>query len=86
MVRECYDPTARRFIAAIQTVIPGIGQGTAAVGYTLALGALTAVIGRDGRLERLMGAPSLTETEDMLHDPVRFAKGGISALAQSTSI
>ena len=86
LVRECYDPTARRFIAALQAAIPGIGQGTAAVCYTLALGTLIAVIGRDGRLERLMGAPSLTETEDMLRDLVRFAKGGINALAQSTMI
>ncbi len=86
LVRECYDPTARRFIAAIQTAIPGIGQGTAAVCYTLALGALITVIGRDGRLERLMEASTLTETEDMLRDLVSFAKGGIGALAQETSM
>lgn len=85
LVRECYDPTARRFIASIQNAIPGVSQGTAAICYTLALGALIAVISRDGRMERLMGMPSLLETEDTLRNLVTFAKGGIQALARQMS-
>lgn len=81
LVKECYDETAQRFIAALQSALPGLDREAAATCYTLALGALIAVIGRDGRLERLMQKAELQETEEILSDLVKFAKGGVLSLA-----
>lgn len=81
LVREFYDPTARRFISAIEAAVPGMNAGSAAFCYAMALGALIGVIGRDGRVERLMGRSDLLETEELLQNLVQFAKGGILALA-----
>lgn len=81
LVQEHYDPTARQFIAALERTVPGMTQAKAAMGYTLALGALIAVIGRDGRVERLMGRHSLQSFEEILGQLVLFTKGGVLALA-----
>lgn len=80
LVKECYDPTAQRFIAIIQEAVPGAGPGKAALCYSLALGALIGVIGRDGRLERLMGQSDVLEMEEILQSLIQFAKGGVLAL------
>lgn len=81
LVKEYYDPTARRFVATIEQAVPGSSAASAALCYSLALGALIGVIGRDGRVERLMGRSDLLETEELLQNLVRFAKGGILALS-----
>ena len=80
LVREFYDPTAQRFIAALQELETEMTQKTAAHAYTLALGALVVVISRDGRLERLMGEEQNRHTEEVLEGLITFARGGITAL------
>lgn len=80
LVKEFYDPTAQRFIRAMQGVTPKMDQRTAAHAYTLALGALVVVISRDGRLERLMGEEKHRSTEEVLKGLITFACGGITAL------
>ncbi|WP_417240975.1 TetR/AcrR family transcriptional regulator [Celeribacter halophilus] len=80
LVKEYYDPTAINFIAALQTALPGLDRPTAAMCYTLALGTLIAVIGRDGRVERLMGRSAKQDIDDYLKSIVAFAKGGVLAL------
>jgi len=85
LVRECYDPTAQRFIKQLKRAIDGADQVTAAMSYTFALGCLIAVIGRNGRVERLMGRPktsALMDTEEILIKLIDFAEGGIEALAK----
>lgn len=81
LVKEYYDPTATKFIAALQAALPGTDRPTAAVCYTLSLGALIAVIGQDGRIERLMGQSEKQEIDEFLKRIVVFAKGGVLALA-----
>lgn len=85
LVRECYDPTAQRFIQMLEETIDGADQAMAAMGYALALGSLIAVIGRNGRLERLMGrseSSGLLDTEEILIEIIEFAEGGILSLAK----
>lgn len=83
LVRKFYDPTATRFIQFIEQAIPNAGQETAAMSYTLALGSLIAVIGRNGRVERLMGRSTrlpLMDAEEILDELIIFTEGGIRAL------
>ncbi|MBN7784331.1 TetR family transcriptional regulator [Ponticoccus gilvus] len=80
LVRKFYDPTAQKFVAALERAVPGADQAMAGMAYTLSLGALIAVIGRDGRVERLMGRDGLQSFEAVLAQLVRFAKGGVLAL------
>jgi len=84
LVKDYYDPTAQRFITMLRKAIPGASQSVAAMCYTLALGCLIAVIGRNGRLERLMGradTQELMNTEEILTEIIGFAEGGITTLA-----
>ncbi len=81
LVKAYYDPTAQRFIDALQRIKPKMSRKTAAHAYSLALGALVAVISRDGRIERLMGEEGQRSIEDVLDGLVTFACGGIAALA-----
>lgn len=88
LVREYYDPTAQRFIEKLQQVIPGASREAAAMSYTLALGSLIAVINRNGRVERLMGRPDVSDyldIEEILTELIDFAEGGITALTKKTS-
>lgn len=55
LVRQYFDPTAKRFIEAIQRAEPGVDQATAAWGYSFAIGSLVMVVGRTRRIERLAG-------------------------------
>ena len=84
LVRDCYDPTARRFIDALARAVPGLDQQAAAHAYTLALGTLVVVISRDGRLERLMGVTRKRDIEETLAGLIRFGSAGIKALAAET--
>jgi AcrR family transcriptional regulator len=82
LVKEHYDPTAQRFIQSIQIVLGHDDRVIAAQSYTLALGALIAVIARDGRTERLMGAPDKKQNiEDIIKQLITFCTGGVLALA-----
>ncbi|MEP3280490.1 MAG: TetR/AcrR family transcriptional regulator [Stappiaceae bacterium] len=84
LVKEHYDPTAKRFVAVLRRVIPAGDQGTAALCYSLALGSLIAMIGRDGRVERLMGRDAPLKTEEILRLLIAHAKGGALALISQT--
>lgn len=79
LVRKFYDPTAQKFIEALQNAL-SISRRNAALCYSLALGTLVAEIGRDGRVERLMGQEELREVDEILAGLVTFARGGIGAL------
>lgn len=81
LVKQFYDPTARRFIDAIRTALGTQDQKLAAHCYALALGNLVAMISRDGRVERLMGQEDKRDTEEILRGLITFAHGGIKALA-----
>lgn len=80
LVKEFYDPTAQRFITALQAAVPALGREKAALAYTYALGNLVVMIARDGRVERLMGQGGLRDGEDVLQGLITFAQGGIMAL------
>lgn len=81
LVRECYDPVAHRFVAAIDRALPGIGRGGAGTVYQLALGVLASAIARDGRMERLMGhEDQRLEEEALLERLITFVEGGAGAL------
>lgn len=82
LVRECYDPTARRFVTAIAQAA-GIGRDKAATVYQLALGVLASVISRDGRMERLRGAERLSDTDELIATLVTFVSGGATALEKT---
>ena len=56
LVVEHYDPTAKEFIAALQTVCPHASAQAVSWGYNMAIGALVAAVARNGRPERLIGA------------------------------
>ncbi|MFK7752071.1 MAG: TetR/AcrR family transcriptional regulator [Sedimentitalea sp.] len=82
LVKQHYDPTAQAFVRALQSALGAPDRAVAAQSYTFALGALIAVIGRDGRIERLMGNDDQRlETEDILLQLITFCKGGVLALA-----
>jgi len=81
LVAEHYDPTARRFIAVIDSAVPGLGAAQAAWGYSFAIGALVSVVGRTGRPERLGGAKTDESTEAVLDRLTDFTAAGIRRLA-----
>ena len=82
LVKRYYDPTAKKFIAAFQTALSDLDRPAAAMSYTLSLGTLITVIGRDGRIERLMGRADEQQIEESLESIVTFSKAGILALAK----
>ncbi len=78
LVREHYDATATKFIDAITRALPGITRANASWGYSFAIASLVAVLGRNGRAERLGG--KLDGPEDMervLARLVRFLAAGL---------
>lgn len=82
LVRECYDPTARLFIEAIERARPGLGRAQAGMIYQLALGVLVSVISRDGRIERLMGRDGEPLDDEALIAAITgFVTGGADALS-----
>lgn len=83
LIRECYDPTALRFIDALKRLNPRASHEAATLSYSLALGALVAVINRNGRAERLIGhkpEDPLLETDHILSTLIDFAAGGVRAV------
>lgn len=84
LVKKLYDPTAQKFVHALRLVLGHADPAVAAQSYTFALGALISVIGRDGRIERLMSqADKIQDTEVVLKQLVTFCVGGVTALAQA---
>lgn len=84
LVKRYYDPTAKRFIAAIKAAAHGASDADAAWGYLLALGSLVAVVGRDDRLDRLSnGNATLAENAALVRRLTAFAVGGMQGLIES---
>lgn len=81
LVERHYDPTARTFIAAIERAVPGIGRAKAAWGYSYAIGALVAVVGKTGRPERLGGTGPEPDAR-VLDRLVRFLAAGLRDMAR----
>lgn len=80
MVAEHYDPTARRFIAALSAACPGASAQTVAWGYSFAIGALVATVARSDRPDRLSGGGRKPpDTEAVVARLVTFASGGLRA-------
>lgn len=81
LVREHYDPTAKEFIAALQTLYPQAAPQTISWGYTMAIGALMSALGMQGRADRLVGAPdSGPDTDAVVARLVSYAVGGLERL------
>ena len=79
LVREHYDATAGRFIAAVQRCT-GFDRREAAWGYSLAIHVMVAGMARSGRTERLAGEPGPASREAFLAQLIAFAVGGIKGL------
>lgn len=84
LVKKFYDPTAQAFVDAFAEVLGDASRETAGLCYVLALGALVAFIGRDGRLESLMARSKEMETEERLRHLIIFARGGIDAIVATS--
>lgn len=78
LVRDCYDETAKAFIAAIRTCLPKADGQAGAQIYLCALGVLATSLAADGRASRLAGAPK--QTQDPIPTLIRFAVGGARAI------
>ena len=83
LVRECYDPTAVKFLEAIENALGCINRNISAQIYQFALGVLASAISKDGRIERLMGDETNKINDDKLVEQlVRFSTGGAKAIAK----
>lgn len=80
LVTEHYDPTAKRFIAALQQACPGVSAEAVVWAYTFSIGALVATVARNGRPERLAGAGGLEPTDAVVRRIVDHAVGGFRAV------
>lgn len=81
LVREYYDDTAKTFLAALQTCLPGTNALQASQIYHCALGVLATSLARDGRTERLAEEHSSErETETLIQLLIHFAVGGARAI------
>ena len=80
LVKDHYDDTAKIFIAAIQTCLPGIEPKAASRIYLSALGVLATSLARDGRAARLVETPEAEDDDDLIKTLTRFAVGGAKAI------
>lgn len=81
LISSFYDPTATRFISAIQKVVPGLGQEEAVWGYMFAIGVGMTMMAPTGRAGRLSGGKcDDSNVEAMMARIVPFVCAGIYAL------
>ncbi|QBF30639.1 TetR/AcrR family transcriptional regulator [Thalassococcus sp. S3] len=81
LVEAHYDPTAKRFITALQAACPQASASAISWGYNLAIGALVATVARNGRPERLIGAEDSPQgLDEVIAHLVTYATGGLNAL------
>ncbi len=84
LVRECYDPTAQKFLDAIEATLEGADRAIAAQVYQFALGVLASGASRDGRVRRLAGMEDAQKDEDALtRQLIQFAVGGAKAVVSA---
>ncbi len=82
LAEKYYDPIARKYIAALEQVLPGLGRANAVWAYMFAIGVGVTMMAKTGRSNRLSdGACDDADTEEMLGRIVPFVCGGIRALA-----
>lgn len=80
-VQAYYDPTAKRFIAALQRVEPTLSQPDAVWAYMFAIGVGMTMMAKTGRPGRLSdGACDDGDIDAMLARIVPFICGGVRAL------
>lgn len=80
LVERLYDPSARKFIAALMAARPGVSRETCAWGYAMALSLLVGAVGRSDRTARLADAAPEDDTEALIARLTRHATGGFAAL------
>ena len=90
LVQKYYDPTAKKFIAALMAAQPDADLNTASWAYSLAVGSLVSVVSRDGRRERLSGEPvqqglSAATTQIAIRQLTLNSTGGLKALISDKS-
>ncbi len=86
LVRECYDPTAQKFVDAISLALGGCNRSIAAQIYQFSLGVLASVISRDGRAERLGGEHDVPMEDTLLLEQLAsFVVGGSRAIARPST-
>ncbi|TMV15290.1 TetR/AcrR family transcriptional regulator [Arenibacterium halophilum] len=84
LVARLYDPTARRFIAALGAACPETAPETLSWAYNFAIGALIATVARSGRPERLVDTETVQDTDAVVARLVEFATGGVEAAIART--
>lgn len=81
LISTLYDPTAKRFIQAIQGAVPGLDEERAVWGYMFAIGVGMTMMAPTGRAERLSGGKcNDSDIETMMAHIVHFVCAGIYAL------
>lgn len=85
LVRKYYDPTARRFISAINTAEPQASPDAVAWSYTLAIGSLVTTIGQSERPSRLAGSggEAIDSIDELIAPLVVNSVGGLRALIKN---
>ncbi|NYT70526.1 TetR/AcrR family transcriptional regulator [Pusillimonas noertemannii] len=85
LISSFYDPTAKRFISAIQRVVPSLKEEEAVWGYMFAIGVGMTMMATTGRAGRLSGGQcDDSDVEAMMARIVPFICAGINALAPAT--
>lgn len=87
LIDKYYDPTARKFIAAIRKAEPRASVRAATWSYTLAIGAIVGTISQIGRVARLSGQTKSDTFSGFVEDPIQplvvNAVGGLRGLIES---
>jgi AcrR family transcriptional regulator len=81
LIARLYDPTATRFIEALQKVVPSFGQHEATCAYLFALGARMQANAPEARAKRLSGRSFDRATINSYL--LSFVEGGIRNMANS---
>ncbi len=82
LVHKYYDPIARKFVEALQKVLPDLSLSEIYWGYLMATSVVVSSMARTGRIKRLSeGAFDDNDTERIIHRLVRFIASGLYGLS-----
>jgi hypothetical protein len=83
LIHKYYDPIARKYISALQKVLPGLSLSEVYWGYLLATSVVVSSMARTGRIKRLSeGAFDDNDTELIIHRLIRFIANGLKGLSE----
>lgn len=83
LIERNYDGIARRFVAVLRTVLPGISETDATRGYLHVISVAMTIMAPTGRLNRLTdGRCDDADVSESLAYAVRFVAAGLRALSQ----